>query len=111
MSDKTFLGEFEQMVLLAILRAGAEAYAVPIRREIQERAERKVSRGALYTTLERLEAKGYVESTMGDPTPERGGRSRRTYVVSAPGIEALENSRAAMARLWKGLDSVGEESR
>jgi DNA-binding PadR family transcriptional regulator len=110
MTDKTFLGEFEQMVLLAILRTGEDAYAVPIRREIEERAQRRVSRGALYTTLERLESKGFVESTMADPTPERGGRSRRTYVVAAPGLEALENSRAAMASLWQGLDSVTEES-
>jgi PadR family transcriptional regulator PadR len=109
-TEKTFLGEFEQMVLLAILRTGNNAYAVPIRSEIEERAGRGVSRGALYTTLERLEAKGFVESSMGGPTPERGGRSRRTYEVAALGLEALENSRAAMASLWQGLDSVTEES-
>lgn len=109
MAEKTFLGEFEQMVLLAILRTEDNAYAVPIRREIEVRAERRVSRGALYTTLERLEAKGFVESRMGDSTSERGGRSRRTYTVSAPGLAALENSRAAMASLWQGLESVTEE--
>jgi len=98
------------MVLLAILRTGDNAYAVPIRAEIEERTGRTVSRGALYTTLERLEAKGFVESSMGEPTPERGGRSRRTYAVAALGLEALENSRAAMASLWQGLDSVTEES-
>ena len=111
MTEKTFLGEFEQMVLLAILRIGDNAYAVPIRGEIEERAKRGVSRGALYTTLERLETKGFVESVMGDPTPERGGRSRRIYIVAAPGLEALENSRAAMASLWQGLDSVTDEPR
>jgi PadR family transcriptional regulator PadR len=111
MTEKTFLGEFEQMVLLAILRIGDNAYAVPIRSEIEERAQRGVSRGALYTTLERLEAKGFVESIMGAPTPERGGRARRTYSVAAPGLEALENSRAAMANLWQGLDSVTDEPR
>ena len=110
MPEKTFLGEFEQMVLLAILRIGDNAYAVPIRAEIEERTERRVSRGALYTTLERLETKGFVESIMREPRPERGGRSRRTYVVASPGLEALENSRAAMANLWQGLDSVTEES-
>jgi len=109
-TEKAFLGEFEQMVLLAILRTGDNAYAVPIRAEIEERTGRTVSRGALYTTLERLEAKGFVESSMGEPTPERGGRSRRTYAVAALGLEALENSRAAMASLWQGLDSVTEES-
>lgn len=111
MSKKDFLGEFEQMVLLAILRTEGNAYAVPIRREIQERADRRVSRGALYTTLERLEAKGYVQSRMGSSLAERGGRARRFYEVAAPGLEALENSRAAMANLWQGLDSVTEEPR
>lgn len=111
MTEKTFLGEFEQMVLLAILRIGDNAYAVPIRGEIEAKAERRVSRGALYTTLERLEAKGFVQSIMGDPTPERGGRSRRTYSVTAAGLEALENSREAMANLWQGLDSVTDEPR
>ena len=81
MTEKIFLGEFEQMVLLAILRIGDEAYAVPIRREIEQTADRNVSRGALYTTLERLEAKEFVVSAMGDPTPERcrisGGGSIR----------------------------------
>lgn len=111
MPEKTFLGEFEQMVLLAILRIGDDAYAVPIRAEIEEKTGRRVSRGALYTTLERLETKGFAESSMGEPTPERGGRSRRTYAVAAPGLEALENSRAAMASLWQGLDSVTDEPR
>jgi DNA-binding PadR family transcriptional regulator len=106
MTDKTFLGEFEQMVLLAILQLGDGAYAVPIRREIENSADRKVARGALYTALERLETKGCVESLMGDPTAERGGRSRRYYTVTGSGVTALQNSRYAMLRLWRGLDSL-----
>ena len=94
------------MVLLAILRLGEEAYAVPIRQEIEDRADRVVARGALYTSLERLESKGYVASEMGDPTPERGGRARRYYHVTAAGVAAVKQSRQALARLAKGLESV-----
>lgn len=100
------IGGFEQMLLLATLRLENDAYAVTIRRELEERAGRKVARGALYTALERLESKGYLASRMGDPTPERGGRSKRYYKVTASGIEALKSSRDTMARLWRGLESV-----
>jgi DNA-binding PadR family transcriptional regulator len=106
----TYLGEFEQMVLLAVLQLGDDGYAVPIRALIQSRAKRPVARGALYTALERLEAKGCLRSRMGEPTPERGGRSRRYFTVSAEGLRALKASRAAMARLAKGLESALERS-
>jgi hypothetical protein len=72
-----YLGEFEYAILLAVLHLGDEAYAVPLRELIEERTGRPVARGALYTALERLEAKGCLRSRMGDPTPERGGRARR----------------------------------
>jgi len=104
--DNLWTGEFEQMVLLAILQLGDGAYAVPIRHEIEERARRQVSRGALYTALERLEGKGLLTSRMGEPTAERGGRSKRFYKVTARGLRAVRNSRDAMVRLWRGLDSV-----
>ena len=106
MTNRPFLGELEQMVLLAILRLGERAYAVPIREEIETQARRSVARGALYTTLERLETKGCLTSRMGDPTPERGGRSRRYFKVTAQGVRSLEHSREAMANLWQGLESV-----
>ena len=106
MTDKQFLGEFEQMVLLAILRLNEGAYAVPIREEIEERAGRAVARGALYTTLERLETKGYLASRMSDPTPERGGRSRRYFEVTAEGVQSLQLAQEAMASLRQGLESV-----
>ena len=106
MPDKQFLGEFEQMVLLAILRLGETAYAVPVRDEIEQRAGRNVARGALYTTLERLEVKGFLASRMSDPTPERGGRSRRYFEVTAEGVHSLRHSRAALHNLSEGLESV-----
>jgi len=100
-----YLGEFEQIVLLAILRLGDEAYAIPVRDEIARRTGRAVARGALYTALERLETKGCLRSRMSDPRPERGGRSRRYYSVSASGIAALRSARAALLALWKGVES------
>ena len=100
------IGGFEQMVLLAALRLKNGAYAVTIRQELEERAGRNVARGALYTVLERLESKGFLSSRMGDPTPERGGRSRRYYKVTTLGVSALKNEKDAMVRLWQGLESV-----
>jgi PadR family transcriptional regulator, regulatory protein PadR len=101
-----YLGEFEQIVLLAILRLGDEAYAIPVREEIEARTGRDVARGALYTALERLEAKQCLTSRMSDPLPERGGRSRRYYNVTAPGLASLRASRAALLALWNGLEQI-----
>jgi DNA-binding PadR family transcriptional regulator len=106
--DKQFLGEFEQMVLLATLRLGDGAYAVPIREEIEREASRRVSRGALYTTLERLEAKGLLASRFGDGSDERGGRARRYYSVTEPARAALREAREAMANLWRGVENLVE---
>ena len=100
------IGGFEQMVLLAALRLKNGAYAVTIREELEERTRQNVARGALYTVLERLESKGFLSSRMGDPTPERGGRSRRYYKVTTLGVSALKNEKDAMVRLWQGLESV-----
>lgn len=97
------LGEFEQAVLLAALRLGDGAYAVPIRLEIERRAGRAVSRGAVYITLARLEEKGYLASWLGEPTAERGGRPKRFYRVLPAGVVALRESRAALERMWHGL--------
>jgi DNA-binding PadR family transcriptional regulator len=98
------LGEFEQIVLLAILRLGDDAYAIPIRQEIEERTGRSVARGALYTALERLEGKRCLRSRMGQPLPERGGRSRRYFTVTAAGMAAIRTSRRQLLRLWQGLE-------
>jgi DNA-binding PadR family transcriptional regulator len=101
------LGEFEQVVLLAILRLGEEAYGVTIRREIAACTEREPAPGALYTTLDRLEEKGLVASTYGDPTPERGGRSKRYFTVTAQGVRAVARAQRAYRRLLKGLTLPG----
>jgi PadR family transcriptional regulator PadR len=98
------LGEFEHLVLLAILRLGDEAYAIPIRQEIEDRTGRSIARGALYTALERLEGKRCVRSRMSAPLPERGGRSRRYFAVTAAGLAAIRASRRSLLRLWQGLE-------
>jgi PadR family transcriptional regulator, regulatory protein PadR len=99
-----YLGEFEHVVLLAILRLRDEAYAIPIREEIEERTGRAVARGALYTALERLETKEFLRSHMSEPRAERGGRSRRYYDVTPAGLSAMRASRRSLLRLWQGLE-------
>ena len=98
------LGELEQIVLLAILRVGPDAYGVPIRQEIEARTGRAVTVGALYRTLDRLEHKGYIDSWFGDPTPERGGRSKRHFRMRLAGLSALMASRDALVAMWDGLE-------
>lgn len=106
MSRAQNLGEFEQMVLLSILRLDETAYGVSIRAEIAEHAGRSVAPGALYTALDRLEDKGFVTSRVGDPTPERGGRAKRYYKVSASGLSALKRAQSAYQSLLKGLERL-----
>lgn len=97
------LGEFEQSLLLAIAHLGDRAYGVTIRQQIEDRTGREVAIGALYTSLGRLERKGYVRSTMSDPTPQRGGRSKRHFTLRPAGATALRQSRERMTRMWEGL--------
>jgi DNA-binding PadR family transcriptional regulator len=97
------LGEFEQVVLLAILRLGESAYGVSIREEIAARTDRDPAPGALYTTLDRLEAKGLLTSRYADPTPERGGRSKRYFTVTASGVKAVARAQRSYQRLLEGL--------
>lgn len=104
------LGEFEQMVLLAILQLGDGVYGVPVVEEIERRTGRSVSRAAVYVTLRRLEKKGLLETWMGEPTDERGGKARRMVQVRDEGRRMLVESRRAMDAMWKGLDVVGEET-
>ncbi len=103
MSQVPALGEFEHIVLLAILRLGDDAYGVTIRNEIQERTGREPAPGALYTTLDRLEDKGLLTSTLGGPTPQRGGRAKRYVKVSASGMKAVHHARECYLRMWEGL--------
>jgi DNA-binding PadR family transcriptional regulator len=97
------LGDFEQLVLLALLRLGDEAYGVSIRDELAVRTGRDVSIGAVYTTLDRLERKRFVAHRLGAPTPERGGRRKKHYALRAPGRRALEAALAALRRMTEGL--------
>ena len=106
MARREHLGEFEQIVLLAVLRMGDDAYGVPIRAEIESRTGRLLTVGALYRTLDRLEAKGYLTSWFGESTPERGGRSKRYFKVRPLGMRALRASREALAAMWEGLEPL-----
>ncbi len=98
-ASATNLGEFEQLVLLALVRLRENAYGVTIRREIEGRAGREVSIAAVYTTLDRLEKKGLLSSRIGEPTAQRGGRRKRYFKLEAEGAEAL----AASYRSYKGM--------
>ena len=97
------MGEFEQLVLLAVLRIGNDAYGMEVRSEIEKRTGRDVSYGAVYTALDRLETKGYVAYRMGEPTAERGGRARKYFQVLPAGREALRDTRRALAVMWEGV--------
>ena len=104
------LGEFEQIVMLAILRDGADAYGVSITQEIQRETRRDVTLASVYTTLARLEAKGYVTSELGKPTAARGGRRKRHYRVTTAGRRALRQALTALGRMARGLDLGWEVS-
>jgi DNA-binding PadR family transcriptional regulator len=101
------LGEFEQVVLLAILRLGEGAYGVTVGAEITACTGREPAPGALYTTLDRLEDKGLVSSRMGDPTPQRGGRAKRYFTLTANGLAAIARAQQAYRRLLEGCELPG----
>lgn len=98
------LGEFEQLVLIALVRLGPDAYGATVRREIEVRAKRELSIGAVYTTLERLEGKGFVRSRIGEPTPNRGGRRRKHFELLPLGSRALKAALQAYAGMTAGLE-------
>ena len=98
----SLLGEIEMLVLLAVLRLGDEAYAVPIRELIAREAGISISRGTVFVTLDRLERKGYVTSWFSDPQAVRGGKARRVFEVKPPGLRALEVAKSAVDTLAKG---------
>ena len=97
------LGPFEELVLMALIRLGTNAYGVTIRQELAKRTGKDISVGAAYTTLERLERNGYVSSWMGEPTPERGGRAKRYFRIEAPGEKALRASHEVMRGMLPGV--------
>jgi PadR family transcriptional regulator len=98
-----FLGEFEQMVLLAVARLGDHAYGMAILEEIQERTGTESAVASVYAALDRLQRHGYVTSSVGEPTPERGGRAKRYFRLERAGAESLARARQALDSLWDGL--------
>lgn len=109
-ATNAFLGEFEQMVLLAILQCGDRANGLEIRKELEESAERRVSKGAFYTTLDRLESKGYLAWETREPREGPSKLPQRHFDVTPSGLDELRRSREALRNLWRGLDEVLETS-
>lgn len=105
MAATTELSDLEQMVLLALVRLGDEAYAVPVRREVESRGGRTVSLTAVYAALERLERGGLIEARLSEPVAQRGGRARRMFRVRRAGARALREASEAMRRMWAGLEA------
>jgi DNA-binding PadR family transcriptional regulator len=103
MAEKSFLGEFELLVLLAVLRLANDAYGVPIAGEIQNCTGREVALGSVYGALERLELSGLVCSRTGESTPERGGRAKRYFTVTKLGLQKIRHTQAALTNLWRGV--------
>jgi PadR family transcriptional regulator PadR len=106
MQKRLSLGEFELVVMLAIIRLDDDAYGVPISREIELRTGRTVSFGAVYSTLERLQEKGFVQSSLGEATPERGGRAKRFFRVTATGLRTVRETKRNLIRLWRDLPAL-----
>jgi PadR family transcriptional regulator, regulatory protein PadR len=101
--------DFEQQVLLAVWRLGEGAYGVSVRDELEDRAGRDVAHGAVYVTLVRLERKGFLRSSLSDPTPVRGGKAKRCFAITPAGIVGLREARRALDSLWDGLPMSDEE--
>jgi PadR family transcriptional regulator, regulatory protein PadR len=111
MAKGDFLGEFEQLVLLALIRLGDEGYGMAVRRELETRAARDVSIGAVYATLDRLESKGMVKSKIAEATEERGGRVKKCFTITGAGARALERSQHAFRQMLEGLPPRWNPSR
>lgn len=103
MPKRSYLGEMELMVLLAVVRLGDDAYGVTISQELLNLAGREVALGSIYAALDRLEQKGCVTSSLGDPTPERGGRAKRYFRATPAGVRAITMTRTTLTKLWSGL--------
>jgi DNA-binding PadR family transcriptional regulator len=103
MTERSYLGEFELMIILAVIHLGEEAYGVPISRELERLRGKDVSVGSVYAALERLESKGLVASSLGDPTPERGGKAKRYFRITKAGLRQVHETRRTLSKLWKKL--------
>lgn len=110
MTKRTYLGEFELMVLLVVIQLGNDAYGVPISRELEKHRGHEASLGSVYAALERLENKGLVSSKLGDPIPERGGKARRYFQVTHDGLRQANETRRVLTRLWHRLPGLEGES-
>jgi DNA-binding PadR family transcriptional regulator len=106
MPKGTYLGDFEQLVILALMRLGDGAYGMKVRRELEEIADRRVSLGAIYATLDRLESKGLVTSFLGAPGRERRGRAKRFFKVETPGVRALRAALGSLDRMREGIEGL-----
>jgi len=103
MRKRDYLGQFELMVLLAVIQVGEGAYGIPIADFIEKTTEREVAVGSIYAALERLEDKALVTSTLGDPTPERGGRAKKYFRATAKGVREAREAQRTLTRLWRAL--------
>ena len=106
MSRGTYLGEFELMALLALIRLGEDAYGVPICHEIEMRSGREAALGSVYAALERLEGKGLVTSRLGESTAVRGGRAKRYFRITSQGLREVRQTQQALVNLWSGLPEL-----
>ena len=103
---KEYLGELEELILLLIVMLKEEAYGLAIRKALQEQANRKVTIGAVHGTVNRLESKGFVESTLGGATEERGGRRKRIFTITAAGKKLLQNSQDVKVNIWRQIPEL-----
>jgi DNA-binding PadR family transcriptional regulator len=110
MTNRSYLGEFELMLLLAVIQLGDQAYGVPISHELERHRGRDVSVGSVYAALERLEAKGLVVSNLGDPTPERGGKAKRYFRITREGLRQVHETRSVLMRLWQTIPDLKLEA-
>jgi PadR family transcriptional regulator PadR len=106
--SRNLLTDLELMLLIAVLRVGESAYGVTIAREVEQTAGRRISIALVYATLDRLQDRGLVTSWIGEPTPERGGRAKRFFEVTAKGIRQIKDTQAALTALWTGLPQLKE---
>jgi PadR family transcriptional regulator, regulatory protein PadR len=109
MTERGYLGEFELMLLLTIIQLGEEAYGVPIARELERHRGREVAVGSVYAALERLESKCLIESSLGDPTPERGGKAKRYFKITKEGLRQVRETRRVLTSLWKTIPELKME--
>ena len=109
MRKGAYLGQFELMVLLALMRLGEDAYGVTIADELEKETGREVVIANVYATLERLQDRGFVSSSLGDATPERGGRAKRYFQITGAGLREVRDARQSLMSLWKGLPELKGE--